>query len=297
MKLGTVGGGAVRISCNRTLSHSTFQRCRLSGSTSQSPCCTKSLPQHSTAPFKAVTPSPQHAICYLYCTKHTSSTMQAHGGVEGQLHTLMSTLDRCKRHLHVPGFLAPWETALNTHWKRGWACPKLIWAFWGREISVTSTTNVKHCTIEMQYTVKYDSVGHTVQYDSVGHSVQYDSVGHTVQYDYVGHSVQYDSVGHTVQYDYVGHTARVRKIRLIRESRFSRETWKFNNAKAKSLQSVTNPLPSTSNSPSRRSNLILSCQFFLIFQGDVSQDGYRKCCKRFYPHYKTTTGFSTSVHK
>lgn len=65
-----------------------------------------------------------------------------------------------------------------------------MWAFQGRQISVTSTKNLKHCIMEAQHTVQYDSVGHTVQYDPVGHTVQYDSVGHTVQYNSVGHTVQ-----------------------------------------------------------------------------------------------------------
>jgi len=118
--------------------------------------------RHRTPPSKTITPCLQHRTCYLYGTKHTASTMQAHGGVEVQLCTLMSLLDRGKCHLHAPGFFAPWETALNTHWKRGWVCPKLMWAFWQREISVTSTTNLKHCTMETQHTVQYDSVRHTV---------------------------------------------------------------------------------------------------------------------------------------
>jgi len=55
-----------------------------------------------------------------------------------------------------------------------------MWAFWGGDISVTCTTNLKHCIMKTQHIVQYDSVGHNVQHDSVDHTVQYDSVGRSV---------------------------------------------------------------------------------------------------------------------
>jgi hypothetical protein len=196
---------------------------RTSHCTRQSLCCTKPLPQR-----------PNIQSCHPLPPAYNLLFVQAHGGVEVQLHTLMSALGRGKCHLHAPRFFAPWETDLNTHWKRGQVCPKIMWAFWGREISATSTKNLKHCIMETQHTVQYVSVGHTVQYDSV-------TLYNMTQLVTLYHSIQY-----------------VRTIRLIRDSHFGTRTWKkFNNAKAKSLKRVTNPFPTTSNSPNRL-NIILS---------------------------------------
>jgi len=65
---------------------------RMSHCTRQSPCCTKPLPQHPN--IRSCHPLPSAYNLLLVQRMNTTSTMQAHGGVQVQLHTLMSALGR-----------------------------------------------------------------------------------------------------------------------------------------------------------------------------------------------------------
>jgi hypothetical protein len=220
---------------------------------------TATAPQHSKLLPTAF--SIQSATCTKneYCKCHAGTWRSG-----GTAPTLMSSaLGRGKCHLRAPGFFAPWETDLNTHWKRGQVCPKIMWALRKRNI----------CHFHRKSKALY--------YGNSAYCTIWLSWSHCTIWLCWSHC--------TTRFN------NVRTIQLIRDSHFGKRTWKFNNAKAKSLQRVTSPFPTTSNSPSRWSNLILSCHFFLVFQADVFQDGERKCCMRFYPHYKTITGFSISL--
>jgi hypothetical protein len=65
---------------------------RMSHCTRQSPCCIKSLPQHPNIQSCHLPPPAYNLL--LVQRMNTTSTMQAHAGVQVQLHTLMSALGR-----------------------------------------------------------------------------------------------------------------------------------------------------------------------------------------------------------